>query len=78
MSSRAAYQLTKADLPVRHRSKQGARLPPDFLLERIDGAKEPHEVKGSQFINNPNIIRKHKAARNWCRKRGMYFVVITK
>ena len=25
---------------------------PDFLLERIDGAKELHEVKGSQFINN--------------------------
>ncbi len=51
---------------------------PDFLIERIDGAKELHEIKGSQFINNLNTIRKHKAARNWCRKRGMRFVVITK
>ena len=51
---------------------------PDFLLERIDGAKELHEVKGGQFINNPNTIRKHEAGRNWCGKRGMRFVVITK
>jgi len=51
---------------------------PDFLIERIDGAKELHEVKGGQFIKNPNTIRKHEAASNWCRKRGMRFVVITK
>jgi len=51
---------------------------PDFIIERIDEAKELHEVKGGQFINNPNTIRKHEAARNWCRKRGMRFVVITK
>ena len=50
----------------------------DFLIERIDGAKELHEIKGSQFINNPNTIRKHEAASNWCRKRGMRFVVITR
>jgi len=25
---------------------------PDFLIERIDGAKELHEVKGGQFINS--------------------------
>jgi len=59
---------------------------PDFLIERIDRAKEPlrfplhwkelHEVKGGQFIKNPNTIRKHEAAMNWCRKRGMRFVVI--
>ena len=51
---------------------------PDFLIERIDRAKELHEVKGGQFINDPNTIRKHEAASNWCRKRGMRFVVITK
>ena len=51
---------------------------PDFLIERIDGAKELHEVKGGQYLNNPDTLRKHEAARNWCRKRGMSFVVITK
>jgi len=51
---------------------------PDFLIERDDETKELHEVKGGQFLNNPNTIRKHEAAKNWCRKRGMRFVVITK
>ena len=51
---------------------------PDFLIERIDGVKELHEVKGGQFLNNLDTMRKHEAARNWCRKRGMTFVVVTK
>ena len=51
---------------------------PDFLLERDDGTRELHEVKGGQFINDPNTVRKHEAAKNWCKKRGMRFVVITK
>jgi len=51
---------------------------PDFLIERIDGTKELHEVKGGQFLENPDTRRKHEAARNWCRKRAMKFVVVTK
>jgi hypothetical protein len=51
---------------------------PDFLLERIDGAKELHEIKGGQYLNNLDTIRKHEAAKSWCRKRGMSFIVVTK
>jgi hypothetical protein len=51
---------------------------PDFLVERIDGEKELHEVKGRQFLDNPDTKRKHEAASNWCRKRRMSFIVITK
>ncbi len=51
---------------------------PDFLIERIDGEKALHEIKGGQFLENPDTKRKHEAARNWCRKRTMSFVVITK
>lgn len=51
---------------------------PDFLVEKTDGAKELHEVKGTQFLENPDTIRKHEAARNWCRRRGMNFIVATK
>ncbi|MBI1879231.1 MAG: TnsA endonuclease N-terminal domain-containing protein [Chloroflexi bacterium] len=47
-------------------------------MERIDGAKELHEVKGGQYLNNLDTMRKHEAARNWCKKRGMKFVVVTK
>ncbi|MBN1828354.1 MAG: TnsA endonuclease N-terminal domain-containing protein [Deltaproteobacteria bacterium] len=51
---------------------------PDFLVEKMDGAVELHEVKGGQYLTNPDTLRKHEAARNWCRKRGMTFLVITK
>ena len=51
---------------------------PDFLIERVDGAKELYEVKGGQYLNNPDTIRKHEAAKNWCKKREMSFVVVTK
>ena len=51
---------------------------PDFLLERVDGGKELHEVKGTQYLENPDTRRKHEAAQTWCRKRAMKFVVVTK
>ena len=51
---------------------------PDFLLERVDETKEMHEIKGGHYLNNPDTIRKHEAAKNWCRKRGMRFIVVTK
>ena len=51
---------------------------PDFLIERVDGGKELHEVKGSHYLTNPDTIRKHEAAGNWCRRLGMTFVVVTK
>ena len=51
---------------------------PDFLVEKKDGTKEIREVKGGQFLKNPDTIRKHEAAKNWCQKRGMNFLVITK
>lgn len=57
-------------------NKRGYR--PDFLIERPDGKKELHEVKGGQFIDSPDTKRKHERARVWCQHRGMKFVVLTK
>ncbi len=51
---------------------------PDFLVEKIDGRKELHEVKGGQFLLNPDTIRKHEAAKRWCQRREMAFIVVTK
>lgn len=51
---------------------------PDFLIETVDHAVELHEVKGGQFIDNPDTQRKFEAAQSWCKKRGMRFKVITK
>lgn len=51
---------------------------PDFLLERVDSTKEIHEIKSGRDIRNPDTIRKHEAAKSWCQKRGMRFLVVTK
>ncbi len=51
---------------------------PDFLIERIDGTKEIHEIKGRHFLENPDTLRKREAAENWCKRRGMKFIVISK
>lgn len=51
---------------------------PDFLVEKIDSTRELHEVKGGQFLDNPDTQRKHEAAKNWCKARGMNFIVVTK
>jgi len=51
---------------------------PDFLIERIDSTVELHEIKGNLFLLSPDTKRKHEAASNWCKIRGMKFVVITK
>lgn len=51
---------------------------PDFLVELIDGTKQLREIKSGEYLDNPDTQRKHEAAKNWCRKRGMCFIVITK
>lgn len=50
---------------------------PDFIVERTDGKKELHEVKGSHLLDD-NTKRKLEAGDEFCRKRGMIFRVITR
>ncbi|MDQ3197918.1 MAG: TnsA endonuclease N-terminal domain-containing protein [Verrucomicrobiota bacterium] len=57
-------------------NKRGYR--PDFLVQRLQGSVELHEMKGGQFLDSPDTIRKHERARVWCHQRGMKFVVLTK
>ena len=57
-------------------NKRGYR--PDFLVQKIDDTIELHEVKGGHFLDNPDTKRKFEAAKNWCRKREMRFIVVTK
>ncbi len=51
---------------------------PDFIVERTDGTKELHEVKGSHLLGDGETRRKLVAAEEFCRKRGMTFKVITR
>lgn len=51
---------------------------PDFIVEREDGTKEIHEIKGDHLLGNKNTERKLEAGEEFCRKRGMIFKVITR
>lgn len=50
---------------------------PDFLVEYADGRKAILEVKNPMLFDSPAVLRKENAAREWCRKRGMTYVLAT-
>lgn len=51
---------------------------PDFIVERADGTKELHEVKGGHLVTSQQTALKLAAGEEFCRKRGMVFKVITR
>jgi hypothetical protein len=51
---------------------------PDFLVERTDGSKELHEVKGDHLVGGEDTRRKLTAGQEFCRNRGMTFKLITR
>ena len=51
---------------------------PDFIVERTDGTKELHEVKGNHLLADENTRRKLAAGVAFCRQRGMAFKVVTR
>ncbi len=50
---------------------------PDFLIEKVDGTKEIHEVKGGHLMNRETEL-KMNAAKRFCEARKMTFRLITK
>jgi hypothetical protein len=51
---------------------------PDFIVERVDGTKELHEVKGGHLIDGRDTERKLRTGDEFCRRRGMIFKVVTR
>src|SRR3989338_5553099 len=50
---------------------------PDFLVEKINGTKEIHEIKGTHLMNRDTEL-KMIAAKRFCEARDMKFKLITK
>ena len=51
---------------------------PDFLVEYADGRKVIIEVKGADKMDSPSVLRKRRAAEEWCRERGMEYELTTR
>lgn len=54
------------------------RYLPDFLVEYADGRKVIIEVKGADKMDSPSVLRKRRAAEQWCRRRGMEYELTTR
>jgi len=65
-------------IPYTKADGKGGHYNPDFVVERTDGAKELHEVKGGHLLNDDDTQRKLAAGEGFCRKRNMIFKVITR
>lgn len=50
---------------------------PDFMVWRVDGSIEIHEVTRSERRLEPNAQRRENAAREYCNKKGWQYVVHT-
>ena len=57
-------------------NKRGYR--PDFLVQRIDNTIELHEMKGGQFLDSPDTVRKHERAKVGASNEECAFIELTK
>ena len=65
-------------IPYVKASGKPGHFNPDFIVERTDGTKELHEVKGTHLLDSEDTQRKIKAGTEFAYARGMVFKVITK
>jgi hypothetical protein len=65
-------------IPYTKANKKKGRYNPDFIVERADGQKELHEVKGGHLLADADTQRKLAAGEDFCRKRNMVFKVVTR
>ena len=50
---------------------------PDFLVEYADERKLIIEVKNPAMMDSPSVLRKRRAAEEWCRRRCMHYEIAT-
>jgi hypothetical protein len=65
-------------IPYTKANGKKGRYNPDFIVERADGQKELHEVKGGHLLADADTQRKLAAGEDFCRKRNMVFKVVTR
>lgn len=68
----------KLRIPYVNSAGKRSTYNPDFIIERADGVRELHEVKGGHPLWQPDTKLKLEAGERFCRKRGMTYKVITR
>lgn len=50
---------------------------PDLVVRYADGRVEVVEIKQSRKVHTPPIVKKSRAARDWCAVNGATYVMVT-
>lgn len=59
------------------KTKKVRKYYPDFQVEYKDGTKVVIEIKPSRKLNQPMVIKKVRAAKEWCTTHNVTYKVLT-
>jgi hypothetical protein len=59
------------------KTKKVRKYYPDFQVEYKDGTKVVIEIKPSRKLNHPMVIKKVRAAKEWCTTHEVTYKVLT-
>jgi hypothetical protein len=69
----------KHNIVIKYRNSKGglSRYHPDFLVRRTRQVHlELVEIKGAHLRHDPNTDLKARAAQDWCKQRGMQYILL--
>ncbi len=69
----------KHNIVIKYRNSKGeiSRYHPDFLVQRKNQLPpELVEIKGAHLRHDPNTELKARAAQDWCKQRGMKYILL--
>lgn len=72
-----SYEQTIIPYVSNARTGKVRKYYPDFLIEYVDGKRVMAEVKPSKKVTQATVVKKLKAAREWCLAHSVTLEVIT-
>ena len=72
-----SYEKTPVPYVSNVRTGRTRTYYPDFYVEYVDGRRMLVEVKPKRKTTQATVMKKAKAAREWCEPRGLTYVILT-
>ena len=72
-----SYEKLVIEYVSNNKTQKIRKYYPDFQIEYKDGSKVVVEVKPSRKLNQAIIVKKTKAAKEWCMMHNMTYKILT-
>jgi len=72
-----SYEKVVIEYISNQKTKKIRKYYPDFEVEYIDGKKIIVEIKPSRKLQKATIVKKIRAAKEWCTKRDLTYKILT-